>query len=394
MTKEINIEATQAFFKHVETDKRIVISQGGGRSGKTFSIIQILVMYAIQHKNKLVSVVAENIPFLKRGAIRDFKTIMKDMDLWVDDNFKGNSIYDFGNGSVIEFFSADNPGKALGAARDVLFINEANNVRYEIAFQLIGRTPERIWLDFNPRSEFWVHTEIMQNKAFEGMFDFVHTTFQDNAFLEQSIKDVMLARAAKDQNYKRVYIDGLVGSVEGLVFPDFEMVDDMPEPDCVGLDFGYTNSKTAAVQMAIRGEDLYINELIYESGLRNVDIIRKLKEAGVGSGVDIWCDSAEPKSIDDLYFAGFNAKPCEKTKVTEGVDMVKRFNLKVTKESINVIRELRNYQYKQDKEGNWINGPMKDFDHAMDALRYAVTMTINKRKDYSFTINTFRGNRI
>lgn len=394
MTHEINIEATRAFIKHNETTKRIVISQGGGRSGKTFSILTLLIIEGLQRKNLLISVIAENIPFLKRGAIRDFKTILQGMGIWSDDSFKGGNQYTLPTGSVIEFFSADNPGKALGAARDILFINEANNISFEIAFQLMARTKDRVWIDFNPRSEFWAHTEIMQNKAFDGMFDFVHTTFADNALLEPTIKELMLARGAKDANYKRVYIDGQVGSVEGLVYPDFELVDTMPDMDCIGLDFGYTNSSTAAVAIAFRNDDLYISELVYSQGLRNVDIIAQLKEAGVKSGTEIWCDSAEPKSIDDLYFAGLNAKPVVKTSVVEGVDMVKRFNLKVTKDSVNVIRELRNYQYKQDKDGKWINEPVKDFDHAMDAVRYAVSMTVNKRKDFTFAININRSNKI
>ena len=374
-----------------EAGNKIIIHQGGTGSGKTFDIMIFLMFYlAARQKNLVLTVVSESKPHLDIGVIRYAKKLNEDTGISSFTPYnETKAFFTFENGSILEFFSADRIEKALGARRNVLYGNEINSLKENIWDELARRS-EYIIGDFNPTAPFWIDKWL---KYYDHSI-VIKSNHLDNPFLPETERLRILKRASVDANFKRIHIDCEYGLYEGLVYPNFEMVDEMPEPDCIGLDFGYTNSKTAAVQMAIRGEDLYINELLYESGLRNVDIIKKLKEAGVGSGVDIWCDSAEPKSIDDLYFAGLNAKPVEKTKVTEGVDMVKRFNLKVTKESVNVIRELRNYQYKQDKEGNWINEPVKDFDHAMDALRYAVTMTINKRKDYSFTINTFRGNRI
>jgi phage terminase large subunit len=166
---EFTFTATDTWQKHHDTRAKIVISQGGARSSKTFSILQLLILEAIQNKGCLISVVAENVPFLKRGAMRDFKQIMEAAGLWIEDNWsRSESMYKFQHGSIIEFFAADNPGKALGSARDHLFINECNNVTYEIAFQLMARTTGRTWLDYNPRAEFWVHTEIMQNEAYRG----------------------------------------------------------------------------------------------------------------------------------------------------------------------------------------------------------------------------------
>jgi len=376
----IEIEATNSFFKHQATTKKIVVSEGGGRSGKTYSILQLLIFEAIQQKNTLISVVAENVPFLKRGAVRDFKIIMEQLGFWIEANWsRGNSIYDFGNGSQIEFFSADSPGKALGAARDVLFLNEANGISYEIAFQLLARTRRRVWIDYNPRSEFWVHTEILQNPEFDGMVDFVHSTFQDNHYLEQSIKDMMLARAAKDENYKRVYVQGLVGSLEGLIFPDFVQVDAMPEGrKFYGLDWGYSNDPSALVEVVADGENVYLRELIYSTGLQNSDIVDLMKSYGVASHSQIYADSAEPKSIDFVHTAGFNIYPVEKGRdsVNFGIDLMKQKNIHVTKDSVNLIKELRQYSWQKDKNGKAMNVPVDGNDHLIDAARYAIMMKL------------------
>lgn len=379
-----DIDITTNFEKHNATTKKIVISQGGGRSGKTFSILLILILEAIQLKARLISVVAENVPFLKRGAMRDFKTIMQSSGLWMDSNWnRTDSIYSFGNGASIEFFSADNAGKALGAARDVLFINECNNVRYETAFQLMARTNGRIWLDFNPVAEFWAHTEIMQNDAFRDQFDYVHSTFEDNEMLNDSIRQTMLSRAAIDKNYETVYIKGEIGTLEGLVFSSFELVDEMPHVDCYGLDFGYTQDPTACVSVAQVGEWLYLDEVIYRTGMRNTDIANAMMDAAVMGS--IYADSAEPKTIDDLYLAGFNIYPVVKGQdsIMWGIDLMKQYRLRVTKRSTNLIKELRNYTWDKDKEGKQINKPIDFMNHAIDAARYAVMMMQRKRHEYT-----------
>jgi phage terminase large subunit len=309
---------------------------------------------------------------------------METSGLWVEDNYsRSENIYKFQHGSIIEFFAADNPGKALGSARDHLFINECNNVRYEIAFQLMARTTGRVWLDFNPRAEFWVHTEIMQNQAYAGQFDYVHSTFRDNSMLSDQIINTMLARAAKDENYKRVYIDGEVGNLEGLVFQSFNQVDDLPaQPQAYGLDFGYTNDPTAVVGVLIEGENLYLDELVYQTGLRNADIAR-LISAEVAR-VPVYADSAEPKSIDDLYLLGLNVHKAPKGRdsVMWGLDLMKQYNIHVTKRSTNLIKELRNYTYATDKEGKQLNAPIDLYNHALDATRYAVSMMQRAKHEY------------
>lgn len=374
---------TDTWQKHADTTAKIVISQGGARSSKTFSILQLLIIQAIKEKSILTSVVAENVPFLKRGAMRDFKHIMTTAGMWDINNWKeSRSTYEFKNGSMIEFFAADNPGKALGAARNNLFINECNNVPYEIAFQLMSRTKGRTWLDFNPRSEFWAHTEIMQNDAYVGQWQYVHSTFTDNSELDEQIKQTMLARAAKDVNYKRVYIDGEIGTTDGLIFQQFEQIDLMPRVQSYGLDFGYTNDPTALVAVYIENDTLYLDEVIYQTGLRNADIARlALPEVGK---LPVYADSAEPKTIDDLYLSGMNVHAVVKGRdsVMWGIDLMRQYKIKVTKRSINLIKELRNYTYAKDKEGKSLNQPIDAFNHAIDSTRYAVSMIQRLRHEY------------
>ena len=395
MEIDIDLQVTRNWRKHQATTKKIVVSQGGGRSGKTFSILQLFILEAINNKGLLLSVVAENVPFLKRGAIRDFIYIMDNIfGFWVDENWnRTDSVYDFGNGSKIEFFAADSAGKAVGAARHHLFINEANNVKYEIAFQLMARTSGRVFIDFNPVAEFWVHTEILNNPAFEKQVDYVHSTFEDNQLLSESIKETMLARAAIDKNYETVYIKGEVGSLEGLVFPNINLVDTMPEGRVVyGLDFGYSQDPTSLVEVMVFNDKIYINELIYQTGLRNSDISNLMKHHNI-NGI-IYADSAEPKTIDDLYLMGWNVHPVVKGKdsIMWGIDLMKQHSIHITKSSINLIKEFRNYTYDKDKEGKHINKPINLFDHGIDAVRYAVMMVQRSKHEYR-TADTIDNNR-
>ena len=375
---------TTCFEKHYHTTRPLVISEGGGRSGKTYSILQLLIGIALQDKGALISVVAESLPFLRRGAMHDFNKIMNGIGLWHPDSWsRSDKRYTFIGGSVIEFFSADNAGKALGAERDYLFINEANNIDYEVAFQLMARTNKRTFIDYNPRAEFWAHSEIMSSKAFAGRFDFVHSTFADNEMLNPNIKATMLARAAKDDNYRRVYVEGLVGSLDGLIFPAFETVDDMPDVDCYGLDWGYTNDPTAVVAICVQGEALYMDELIYSTGIRNPDLDRLMRGVGMDKVAPIYADASDPKSIDDLYLMGWNIRAAIKGQgsVIYGIELMRQYRLLVTGRSVNLIRELRNYTWATDKHGNNINYPIDGYNHGIDAVRYALTMwQENKRK--------------
>ena len=367
---------------------RYIINSGGTRSGKTFAVLTTLIVIAARVPNTLISVVSETFPHLRRGAVRDFQQILIDAKSWKSDWWsKSEMMYRFPNESAIEFFSADSSGKVHGPQRDVLFLNESQNINEWTARHLMVRTSGAVFIDFNPTHRFWVHDLEDEPRAL-----WLHSTYLDNPFLTAA-QVAEIERCKKDANWWRVYGLGLIGEVEGLVFPDWDQVDSLPEGGrtAVGLDFGYSIDPTAAVRVVIKGTDLYLDELVYQPKLLNEHIYSKLKDAGVTPYDDVWADSSEPKSIDTLSLMGLNVKPSVKglDSINFGISAIKMHKIHVTKKSVNLIKELRNYTYKRDKDGRWISQPIDMHNHAIDAARYAVTMMQQIMTPYkSATINT------
>ena len=360
--------------------KRVRIVQGGTSSSKTFSIIPLLIQYAIQTPNSEISIVAESIPHLRRGAIKDFIKIMQWTSNFKDDNWnKTNLIYNFNNGSYIEFFSADMPDKLRGARRDILFINECNNVTFESYQQLSIRTKKFIYLDYNPTNEFWVHTELLSDIN----SDFVILTYKDNEALDKAI--VAEIERAKDKaatssywaNWWNVYGLGQIGSLEGVIFNNWKQIDTIPNDAKLvgtGIDFGYTNDPTAIIEVYKWNNQRILNEICYQTQLSNAQISKY-----VTNRLPCYCDSAEPKSIAELRRLGLNA-----TGVTKGADSI-NFGIQImqdqdyliTKSSTNLINEFRKYSWDKDKRtGSQTNKPIDNFNHAIDALRYHEMETI------------------
>lgn len=369
--------------------KRIRIVQGGTSASKTFSILPILIDYAEKNPNSEISVVSESIPHLKRGAVKDFIKIMTLIGWWDEKLFNKTELrYTLENGSFIEFFSADNADKFRGARRHILFINECNNVTFESYLQLSIRTSKFIYLDYNPTNEFWVHTELIGDAD----TDFVILTYKDNEALDQSIvKEIEKAKekaktSAYWQNWWNVYGLGLIGSLEGVVFNNWKQIQTIPlEAKLIshGLDFGYTNDPTALVSVYMWNGKLIIDEKIYQTGLLNSDIKNAINRFGITKERPIFADSAEPKSIDELKLAGIWVKPALKgaDSIKYGIDYLQQYELLITASSTNLIKELRNYQWEKDKQGKTLNKPIDAFNHAIDAVRYAVCeLTIPKRK--------------
>lgn len=371
------MKPTRVFITNITSQKRIKANEGGTSSSKTYSILQILLVKALRYTDLLISVVSESMPHLKLGVIRDFKKLMLEEDIWRDSKFNlTDKVYSFETGSRIEFFSADNPSKVHGPRRDILFLNEANAVPYPIYDQLSIRTEREEYLDWNPTHEFWAHQHLQGDEDCQ----WIRSTYKDNDFLPDSIRTRIEAKKDRDPNWWRIYGLGLVGKTEGLIYPNFDIVDEMPPDRFYGLDFGYTNDPTALVGIAIQGDDLYADEMLYTEGLTNQDIAGRMK--GIEYRDEIFADSAEPKSIEEIYREGFNIKGAIKGKdsILNGIDIIKRYNLKVTKRSVNVIKELRNYRWIEDKNGNLMNKPGDSFNHALDALRYGVIMKTHKKK--------------
>ena len=357
--------------------KGIIINQGGTSSSKTFSIIQLFIYLTACSLSACVSsIVSESIPHLKLGAIRDFKTIMGDS--FDDKRFsQTDNIYDFGKGRLLEFFSADNPGKVHGPRRNNLFINEVNNVPKSVQSALSVRTQGLEVYDYNPTGEFYLMEEIGKPGV-----EFIKSTYLDaKQFLPQKIVEKIESRRDRDPNWWRVYGLGEVGNMEGLVHSLFSQCDQLPDGEVFyGMDFGYTNDPTTLIKNVIVGEDLYSDELIYRTGLNNQQICEHMRALGVKEGYDeIFADGAEPKSIDEIHLQGFNIKAAPKgpDSVEHGIQKINQYRQHWTKRSVNAIKEMRNYRFVLDKDGKITNKPFDAWNHAIDARRYGVVGKLN-----------------
>ena len=360
----------------------IVVNKGGTRSGKTWSLLQCVYFLATRQRNKVISVIGETIPFLKRGAIRDFRAVVD--DLWVADNWNStDKIYTIPQtGSTIEFFSADNESKVHGSARDYLFINECYFIDWEIYRQLAVRTRKAILLDYNPRSRFWVDERLLGREDVA----LIHSTYKDNPYLtDMQVREIESYR--NDANWWRVYGEGETGSVEGLVYTNWSICKEMPQPykkEFYCIDFGFTNDPTAILRVRLSGGELWVQELCYATGMLNKDIVKCLQDAGVARGALIVCDSAEQKSIAEINnIGGFRAVPVAKGKgsVVAGITAVQAYRINVMQESLGTIDELRNYSWQRDsKTDSYINEPTDKYNHAMDALRYGVTTFLQAQR--------------
>jgi len=361
---------TTATQKLLKLKKRIRAVSGGTSASKTVSILLILIDYAQTLPNKTISVVSETFPHLKRGAMRDFLNIMTDQKRFNDKDWnKTDCVYTYPTKSIIEFFSADQPWKVKGARRDVIFINEANNVPFETYEQLEVRTRDIIWMDWNPVSEFWFYTDVLPTQD----CDFITLTYKDNEALEPSIVATIESRRNRT-NWWKVYGLGELGEAEGRIYVGWQMIDTLPfEARLVkyGLDFGYTNDPTAVVAAYKYNDGFILDEILYRKGLSNRQIADFMltQEKAL-----IVADSAEPKSIDEIHSYGLTIVGSGKGKdsVSHGIQFVQEQKISVTKRSLNLLKEYRNYLWQTDRDGKVINVPEDIFNHFMDAIRYAL----------------------
>ncbi len=324
----------------------------------------------------LTSVVSESIPHLKRGAIRDFLMIMKTQGYYQDARWNmSNHTYTFETGSQIEFFSADQPDKLRGARRDRLFINECNNVDFESFEQLEVRTKEFVILDYNPTNEFWVQLEILNKR---NDYDFIILTYKDNEALAPEIIEAIEQRKGR-AGWWKVYGEGQLGEVEGKIYKGWDIIDEIPHQARLerrGIDFGYTNDPTAIVDVYYYNGGYILDEVCYQKGMSNkqiADVINNQEK--------ILCiaDSAEPKSIDELISYGVNVLPAKKgaDSIRQGIQFVQNQRISMTKRSVNLIKEYRNYLWKINKDGKVLNEPEGGLDHILDATRYAINSIVN-----------------
>jgi phage terminase large subunit len=370
---------TNKVFRHLEeSTAKIVVQQGGTRSGKTFNILLwIIFAYCQRNEGKIITICRKSFPALRGTVMRDFFQILKDHDIYSEDyHSKSNNEYRL-NENTIEFISLDMPQKIRGRKRDLLFANEANELTHEDWTQLLFRTNEKVILDYNPSEEFhWIYDQVLPRAD----VDFFQTTYKDNPFLGDVIKEEIERLRGIDENYWRVYGLGERGQARSLVYT-FSTTKEIPKEAKLisyGLDFGYSSDPTSLVRTYILGDDMYVDELLYRTGMTNQDIANEMKVLGLDRSNEIYADSAEPKSIEEIYRMGWNVKPTIKGSINIGIDIIRRYKLIATESSFNLIKELRNYKYIEDKNGQMTYKPVDNFNHALDALRYSVVNKISK----------------
>ena len=371
---------TNVVYKHlVNSNKKIIVEQGGTRSGKTYNILLFIIFYyCTNNTGKIITICRKTFPSLRATVLRDFLQILKQYQVYRDEfHNKSNSEYHlFGN--LIEFTSLDQSQKIRGRKRDLLFINEGNELYWEDWQQLIFRTQERIILDFNPSDEYhWIYDNVITRED----CDFYKTTYLDNPFLEDIIKQEIERLKETDNQYWQIYGLGERATSINTIFKYLE-INKIPEDAkliAYGMDFGFTNDPTTFVSVYSLNYNLYIKEHLYRTQMTTQDINVFLKEQNLLSN-PIYADSAEPRLIAELRRMGHNIFPSLKGKdsVNAGIDLLKRYKIHITSDSNNAIQEFRNYKWKEDRSGKLINIPEDKHNHIIDPCRYATYSLLSR----------------
>lgn len=368
----LQINATTTFEKNYDAllndDKRFIINQGSSRSGKTWGLCQLMIVYGLTHPNKTISIVRKSFPTLRATVMRDFFEVMKEMNLYDRQNHnKTEHIYTFPNGTIVEFFSTDDEQKLRGRKRDICWANEANELLYDDFLQLNMRTTDRIIVDYNPSdSDSWIYNLDAADSVL------IKSTYKDNPFLSKAIVKQIEQLKDTDEALYQIYALGERATSRKNVYNNWEFLDSKPDrftDYVIGIDFGY-NHPTAIVKVWYHENEIYIEKLLYESYLTTPELIEKMNALNIDKNCDMVCDYARPEIIQELINEGYDARQANKA-VKEGINNVKSF--KVYCQNDNELRkEYQNYMWK--KIGDRIlDEVVKQWDDAMDAVRYACT---------------------
>lgn len=380
MSKSLDIQHTPVFTRNFDalnnSEIRFVINQGGTRSSKTYSICQMLVVYCLTNKNKIVSIIRKSFPSLRGSVMRDFFEILKSLNLYQQTNHnKTENLYNFENGSIVEFFAADDAQKLRGRKRDILYTNEANELNFEEFNQLNMRTSDKLIFDFNPSDNYhWLYDLISRPESI-----LIHSTYKDNPFLTEAQVSEIEYLINVDESYYRIYALGEKGTGKTTIYTHYKYYEELPEikETYYGLDFGF-NNPSSLIECHFIDNKCFMKELLYESALTSSDLVSRLKALDIPKNKEIMCDGARPEIIEDLKRAGFVAKSAIKD-VKDGIDSVKSTELYVHKESLNLLKEFSNYKWKTNGD-IILDEPVKVYDHAMDAMRYAIHYWKSKNK--------------
>lgn len=366
---------TNVVFEHLDiSDKKIIAEQGGTRSGKTYNILMwIIFRYSINHTGETITIVRKTFPSVRATVMRDFFDILRKYELYSEDNHSKSANEYILNDNLIEFISLDQPQKIRGRKRDLLFINEANELTYEDWQQLVFRTSGRIILDFNPSDEYsWIYDKVQTRED----CDFYITTYKDNPFLDSAIVEEIERLKETDETYWQIYGLGQRGISKATIFQFQES--EIPEDAeflSAGLDFGF-NDPTTYVEVYRKENSLYAKEMLYRTGMTGHDIAKYLK--GIELKGIIYADSARPEIIEELRRMGLPIRPTKKgaNSVHAGIDVLKRHKLNVIGD--NFVQEMRNYKWVEDRSGKLTNIPQDGNDHLIDAFRYATYNVLSK----------------
>jgi phage terminase large subunit len=372
----LKIQTTRVFEDLISTDKRICIFQGSSRASKSYNILIYWVYRLLQEENKTLSIVRKTLPALKGSILRDLKEILIKFEVYDANNWNStDGYYELGT-NVIEWFSLSDEQRLRGRKRDYLFINEATEVSEDEYTQLILRTSDRVIIDFNPSLwNSWIYD-------LEGKDDVFYTivTYKDNPFLSDiQVKEIEKLKF-RDQNLWRVFGLGLKGVPTRVVFNHQQIIGEIP-PEAkllgYGIDYGYHDAQTL-IAVYKNDDNIYVNELLYLKRTTIPDFIYKIKDLELNLKDDYIADSANPQGIEEMRRAGINIKPVAKGTILHGIDLIKRHNLFVTSTSINLIDELNQYVWKQDKNLKNLDEAIDDFNHCIDPIRYVLQMKVNK----------------
>ena len=376
----MSIKTTVVFeelLKSDELDKRIVIAQGGSRSGKTFNILIYWIYRLLQEDKKTLTIVRKTLPSLKNSVLKDLIQVLELFEIYDPNKFhKQEGFYELGS-NIINWTSVDEPQKIRGMKRDYLYCNEANELKIEDWNQLIFRTTDKVICDLNPSElNSWVYDLEKRDDSY--MFK---TTWRDNPFVSDTIIKELESLKEKDENLYRIYNLGEKGIATQLVFTKFSTIEKIPEGMKLlgrGMDFGY-NSPTTLIEIYKDEDNLYMRELLYTKNKTMPDIIYQMEQLGFDKTDTIWCDSALPQNIEELKRSRFNVKPVNKKSILHGIDLIKRHHIWIESTSTNTIKEFQTYRFKEDKDGNLIDTPEDDNNHSIDAIRYVLESELNKK---------------
>ncbi|MEQ3235771.1 PBSX family phage terminase large subunit [Bacteroides cellulosilyticus] len=377
-------EVSDLFMANKEAEERTVVNQGGTSSGKTYSIMQLLFEMAMNEPDLVVTIVGQDIPNLKKGAYRDAKTILNRspiLQAWFPYLNESDRVIRCINGSVLEFTSFKDEQDAKSGKRDVLFINECDGIVYGIYWQLDMRTRRKVFLDYNPSARFWVHDSVIGRDNVK----LIISDHRCNPFLSKEEHEKI--ENIEDYELWKVYARGKTGKLKGLIFPEFRIVDRVPEVlDCkgnwYGLDFGFSNDPSALENLRLAHGELWIDELLFEAGYDNPMIAKIMKSNGITKRDVVIADCAEPKSIAEINSFGFRVEPSSKgaDSVNNGLQILQRYKINVTRRSTGIIQEMKRYKWKVDKNGVMLNVPIDVWNHGIDAIRYVALKKLSARR--------------